>query len=136
MYIYSNANTINNWLQSWQQSPTICNSCISVQKTNHGFLQPPELLIFSIDSNNVTISKIIKVARNNNKSFTLPLKGIVYLKDFHFTSRIISNKVVWFHDGQVTKDKCKNEGSITEFDNKRLTKCNDANAVLAIYAKN
>jgi len=73
--------------------------------------------LFSIDSKNVAISKTVKVS-GSNKSSVLPLKGILYLKDFHFTTRIVSNKEVWFHNGRVKKNKCKKEGHITDFDDK------------------
>jgi len=136
MYIHSNANTVNSWFQTWQQSPTVCNSCHSIQKTTCGYIKPPEIIMFSIDSNNVAISKTVKVAAGtNNKLFILPLKDIIYLKDFHFTSRLISNKDIWFHDGQITKNKCRKEGHIINFDDKQLKQCNNARAVLAIYAK-
>lgn len=136
IYIHSNARTVNGWFQTWQRGTALCNTCHSLQNTTRGFLRPPEILMFSIDSNNVAISKTVKVAaESNGKVSIIPLKGIIYLKDFHFTSRLISNKDVWFHDGQVTKNKCKKEGSITDFDDRKLKQCNNAHAVLAIYAK-
>jgi hypothetical protein len=134
IYVHSNYINVNSWFQSWQQIPTVCNGCHSVQHTTNRLVNPPQLIMFSIDSNYVSISKTVKITRNN-KTVILPIKGIVYLKDFHFTSLVISNKVVWFHDGQVTKDKCKKEGYIKDFNEKQLRQFNNAQAVLAIYAK-
>ncbi|KAF8230334.1 hypothetical protein L208DRAFT_1282443 [Tricholoma matsutake] len=133
MYIHLRAKSINEWFKLWQEESTICNGCNSRQTLNHGFVIPPETLIFSLESNNVAISKTVKV--NGGTTSSIPLRSVVYLADLHFTSRIISNKDVWFHDGQVTKTKCGKEGHITDFDEKKLKYCNDAQAVLAIYAK-
>ncbi|KAA1479679.1 hypothetical protein DENSPDRAFT_743690, partial [Dentipellis sp. KUC8613] len=42
------------------------------------------------------------------------LKGIIYLGQNHFTSRIIGKKgEVWYHDGMTTKEKCIYEGQLT-----------------------
>jgi len=65
----------------------------------------------------------------------LPLKGVVYSGEFHFTSRIISGKDVWYHDGMITRSKCWNEGNATSFSEKKYMSCNNKDAVLAIYAK-
>jgi hypothetical protein len=134
MYVHSKAKNINDWLILWQEDTSICNRCHLPQRAVNGFLNPPELLLFSLESNNIAISKTVKVT-GGNKPSVLPLKDVVYLGDFHFTSRIISNKNIWFHDGQVTKNKCKKEGHISDFDDKKLKQCNNAQAVLAIYAK-
>jgi hypothetical protein len=133
MYIHSRAKSINEWFKSWQEESIICNGCNSQQTLNRGFVFPPEILVFSLESNNVAISKTVKVNRGTTSS--IPLRGIIYLANFHFTSRIISNKDVWFHDGIVTKTKCRKEGHITDFDEKKFRYCNNAQAVLAIYAK-
>ncbi|KAF8221572.1 hypothetical protein L208DRAFT_1327257 [Tricholoma matsutake] len=126
MYIHSKAKNITEWFQSWQDDTSVCSKCIcnSVQKTIHGFTNLTELVMFSLDSNNIPISKTVKVTQGN-KSSVLPLqqKCIVYLGDFHFTTQLISNKNVRFHDGQVTKNKCKYEGHISDFDDKKLHQC-------------
>jgi hypothetical protein len=134
MYIHSRAKNINEWFKSWQEYTSICNKCKLLQKTVHGFLNPPELLMFSLESNNIAISKMVKVTVSSKPSVLL-LKGVVYLGDFHFTSQLVSDKNIWFHDGQVTKNKCKKEGHISDFDDKKLKQCNNAQAVLAIYSK-
>ncbi|KAF8224592.1 hypothetical protein L208DRAFT_1198765, partial [Tricholoma matsutake] len=51
----------------------------------------------------------------NNKDSMLPLKGVVYSGEFHFTSQIISDKNVWYHDGMTTKSKCWDEGNAASF---------------------
>jgi hypothetical protein len=95
----------------------------------------PELLMFSLNVTGIAISKSIRIKDANNKDTVLPLKGIVYLGNFHFTCRIISDKNVWFHDGITTKSKCDKVGHITDFSDKMFMTCNNKHAVLAIYAK-
>jgi hypothetical protein len=95
----------------------------------------PEMLMFSLNVTRIAISKTVRVKSDNNKDIMLPLKGVVYSGEFHFTSRIISDKNVWYHDGITTKSKCWNEGNATSFSEKKYMSCNNKVAVLAIYAK-
>ena len=134
MYIHSRSKNINDWFQAWQKDTAVCNRCHTLQIVTHKFVNIPEVLMFSIDTNNIAISKSVKIS-TSNKTSVLPLKGVVYLGDYHFTSRLISDKSVWFHDGRTTKSKCKKEGHISDFDDKKFRQCNNAQAVLAIYSK-
>jgi hypothetical protein len=127
--------SINGWFQNWQKQPTDnCQKCRSSQYILHKFDIAPEILIFSINVTNIGISKTVRV-KYTNKDILLPLKGVVYSGDFHFVSRIISDKDVWFHDGMVTKSKCHKEGHITDFTDQTLMIHKKRHAVLAIYAK-
>lgn len=121
MHILSSGmKSINGWFQHWQEEPSIdCQQCHNKQHIICRFNMPPEILMFSLNVSGIAISTI-QVKGANNKDTILPLKGIVYSGDFHFTSRIISNKDVWFHDGMITKSKCQKEGHITDFSDKDL----------------
>jgi len=69
-------------------------------------------------------------------SITLPLKGIIYISNHHFSIHIItSQKEVWFHDGITTGPICIYEGPLSNFSDKTLQKHNNGLAIGAIYAK-
>jgi hypothetical protein len=126
----------NSWFQNWQEEPTAnCLQCQSGQKVLCQFSIAPEMLVFGLNVTGIAISKTVRVKDANNKDSMLPLKGVVYSGEFHFTSRIISGKDVWYHDGMITRSKCWNEGSATSFSEKKYMSCNNKDAVLAIYAK-
>jgi len=132
----SQSKSINAWFQNWQEEPfTDCQQCHTRQYVIRKFTTPPELLMFSLNVSGIAISKTIRVKSANHKDTILPLKGIVYSGDFHFTSRVISDKDVWFHDGMITKSKCQKEGHITDFSDKTFMTRLNTHAVLVIYAK-
>ena len=137
MQIMNNhSKSINDWFQIWQKQPAnSCQNCKSMQHIIHKFPIAPEILMFSINMTGIAISKTVRVKSAMNKDVLLPLKGVVYSGEFHFVSRIISDKDVWFHDGIITKSKCCKEGHITDFNDKMLMMHKKKNAVLAIYAK-
>jgi hypothetical protein len=126
----------NSWFQNWQEeSAANCLQCQSGQKVIRQFSIAPEMLVFGLNVTGMAISKTVRVKGANNKDSMLPLKGVVYSGEFHFTSRIISGKDVWYHDGMITRSKCWNEGNATSFSEKKYMSCNNKDAVLAIYAK-
>ncbi|KAF8224058.1 hypothetical protein L208DRAFT_1513871 [Tricholoma matsutake] len=126
----------NGWFQNWQEEPAAnCVQCQSSQKILCQLTVAPEMLMFSLNVTGIAISKTVRVKSTNNKDSMLPLKGVVYSGEFHFTSQIISDKNVWYHDGMTTKSKCWDEGNAASFSEKTYMSCNNKNAVLAIYAK-
>jgi hypothetical protein len=54
-----------------------------------GYNSLPPLLIFEINSNNITLSKTIGFKGDDGMK-VLQLKGMFYHGDFHFTSHIVS----------------------------------------------
>src|SRR6202050_5973387 len=98
-----------------------------------GYNSLPSLLIFEIDSNNITLSKTIGFKGDDGLK-VLQLKGIVYHGDFHFTSCIVSSDgVVWFNDDITTGRQCKTDGDLETMSSKKLMKCRGKKLVLAIY---
>lgn len=66
----------------------------------------------------------------------VPVRGIIYLGEFHFTARVITpGKKVWYHDGQTTGNQVEYEGNLDEFSEKELYKYNNKIAVAVIYGK-
>jgi hypothetical protein len=134
--ISSNSKSISNWFQNWQSEVAMaCQDCGFRQNTIRKFSVTPELLMFSLNVTGISISKTVRIKGADNKDTMLPLKGIVYSGNFHFTSRIVSDKNVWFHDGMTTKSKCQKVGHITDFSENLFMTCDSKHAVLAIYAK-
>jgi hypothetical protein len=53
------------------------------------------------------------------------IRGVVYLRDSHFTSRIIKpNGAVWYHDGILTGATCEQDGVIHALPQEFLNSCN------------
>jgi len=129
--------SLNNTFLNWQESQGHCDSCEGVTNIRRKFNQNPGLVAFSIQVGGITINKAIKVTKISGPAITLPLKGIIYLSNHHFSIHIItSEKNVWFHDGIATGSTCILEGPLTNFSDKTLCKHNSGIAVAAIYAKN
>jgi hypothetical protein len=102
--------SINEWLQQWLEEPSICD-CGSPMATSQIYDQPPSLLVFSLNTTRVSISRTICVKGSNGKFTVLQLRGIIYSDRFHFTSQIITpGKEVWYHDGIVTRRNCIRRG--------------------------
>ncbi|KIM74616.1 hypothetical protein PILCRDRAFT_79928, partial [Piloderma croceum F 1598] len=73
---------------------------------------PPPLLIFEINSNNITLSKTIGFEEEDGM-MVLQLKGMIYHGGFHFTSCIVSSDgAFWFNDGMTTGRQCKKNGDL------------------------
>ena len=136
--------SINEWLQQWLRELSICN-CGSPMATSRMYDQPPSLLVFSLNTTRVSISKTIRIKNSNGRFTVLPLRGIIYSGGFHFTSRIITpGKEVWYHDGMVTRRNCIKKGHLTDFTENSLKTCVEKNssgesierqAVVVIYSK-
>ena len=94
----------NAWFQNWQKEPTDnCQECNTQQHIIQNFAIAPEIIMFSLNVTGISISKTVKLKGSNNKNTVLPLKGVIYSGNFHFTCQLISDKDVWFHDGMITK---------------------------------
>ncbi|EDQ98165.1 uncharacterized protein LACBIDRAFT_309582 [Laccaria bicolor S238N-H82] len=136
--------SINEWLQQWLMEPSICD-CGSPMATSRMYDQPPSLLVFSLNTSRVSISKTIRIKGSNGKFTVLPLRGIIYSGGFHFTSYIITpGKEVWYHDGMVTKRRCIKKGHLTDFTEDSLKTSVEKNssgesverhAVVVLYSK-
>ena len=126
------------------EEPSICD-CGSPLATSRIYDQPPSLLVFSLNTTRVSISKTIRSKGSNGKFTVLPLRGIIYSGGFHFTSCIITpGKEVWYHDGMVTRRKCMKKGHLTDFTEDSLKTCIEKDssgesverqAVVVVYSK-
>ena len=91
------------WLKNLEHHTSEkCPDCSKPLQKSIGYNSPPPLLIFEINSNNITLSKTIGF-KEDDRMKVLQLKGMVYHGDFHFTSCIVSSDgAVWFNDGMTT----------------------------------
>jgi hypothetical protein len=94
----------------------------------------PKVLVFAINHPSVGVSKKI-CFREGDNNVVFGLKGIIYTGDFHFTARVCTDGVVWFHDGMVTGRNCKYEGKLSAFSDSDLSKCNEKTLSLVVYAQ-
>ena len=99
------------------------------------FHRPLPLLMLAINHAKIEICKSMILNVSDNPANYI-LKGVVYLGEFHFTSRIItSDNVVWFHDGITTANVCVKEDMLKTFNKSNLTFCNEKQAELLLYTK-
>ena len=111
-----------------------CPDCPQPMRKSISYDSPPPLLIFEINSDNITLNKTIGFEEDDEMK-VLQLKGMVYHGGFHFTSRIISSDgAVWFNDGMTTGRQCEKDGNLETMSGKKLMKCRGKKLVLAIYA--
>jgi hypothetical protein len=111
---------------------TLCNGKINKITQFHRI---PPLLIMTMNNAKLDISKKMKL-HVSTISANYELKGIVYLGEFHFTSRIItSDYKVWFHDGRVTARTCYEEGLLSDFNKTDLLTCDGKRAMLVVYTE-
>ena len=135
LYEMSNKSELTGlWLKNLEcHTSEKCPDCSKPLQKSIGYNSPPPLLIFEIDSNNITLSKTIGFKGDDGMK-VLQLKGMVYHGDFHFTSCIVSSDgVVWFNDGITTGRQCKKDGDLETMSSRKVMKCRGKKLVLAIY---
>jgi hypothetical protein len=110
---------------------TILNKESNLLMISHTLLTLPEILIFNINTwIDINISLKIIIDTELKKYI---LKGIIYLGEEHFTSRIIDDAgFIWYHDGITTKSYCVREINISNLPNLQWLKTirlNDENSI-------
>src|SRR5882762_3706944 len=81
-------------------------------------------------------NSLYKILMESVSVMEIGLKGIVYAGDFHYTSRVCANGLVWFHDGMVTGRSCTYEGKLNVFTDSDLSVCNGKTSSLLYMLKN
>ena len=124
------------WLASLEhETHEKCLHCSSAMIQPISFKSIPSVLVFEINSRNIEVSKTLKFEQEGD-TVVLDIRGLIYYGDFHFTSCIIvSDGVVWYHDGITTRSSCENEGDFNKFSSKNLLKCRGKNLILVVYAR-
>src|ERR1700727_962155 len=116
------------WLKNLEcHTSEKCQDCSKPLQKSISYNSPPPLLIFEINSNNITLRKTIGFKGDDGMK-VLQLKGIVYHGYFHFTSCIVSSYgVVWFNDGITTGRQCKKDGDLETMSSRKVMKCRGRN---------
>src|SRR6267154_3540018 len=124
------------WLESLKhETHEKCPHCFSAIMQPINFKSIPSVLVFEINSRNIKVSKTLKFEQKG-ETVVLDIRGLIYHRDFHFTSRIIgSDNMVWYHDGITTRSNCENEGDFDKFSSRNLLKCKGRNLILVVYAR-
>ena len=65
------------------------------------FKTAPSVLVFEINTRSIKVSESLKYEQEGG-IVVLDVRGLIYHRDFHFTSRIIGTSgIVWYRDGSV-----------------------------------
>ena len=59
----------------------------------------------------------------------------MYHGDFHYTSRVMEDNSVWFHDGMVTGRECEYEKLLSEYSDDELSTCHGKSISMVFYAQ-
>src|SRR6202044_194682 len=135
LYEMSNKSELTGlWLKNLKcHTSEKCPDCSKPLQKSISYNSPPPLLIFEINSNNITLSKTIGF-KGDDRMKVLQLKGMIYHGDFHFTSCIVSSDgVVWFNNGITTGRQCKKDGDLGTMSSRKVMKCRGKKLVLEIY---
>ncbi|KZP15812.1 hypothetical protein FIBSPDRAFT_749654 [Athelia psychrophila] len=106
-----------------------CSDCGGNVTRSNRYETLPRIIACGLDEYSIEINDDLKISGLRN---ALKLRGIIYYKDYHFTSRIWdANGVVWFHDGKTSGVRC--ERDFGPSDGAGRGTCRGAVAVQAIY---
>ncbi|KAJ7263011.1 hypothetical protein C8J57DRAFT_1070906 [Mycena rebaudengoi] len=98
-------------------------------------IRVPQLLCLHIINKRIELDPTLRFNCQGQES-VLQLRGIVYLGELHFTSRIVtSGGSIWYHDGITTRGSAVYEGEMSTLTSlSALYSCRGREAVLAVYA--
>jgi hypothetical protein len=126
-------------IQSWMADLTKatrqrCSLCSTNTMMIHCFQYPLPFIALDIGHRNIQLNYEMSI-EIIAQHISYKLCGIIYFKADNFTSRVIHNDLVWFHDGVITKETMICEGSVYDMQD-MWNSCRGANAILAIYVRN
>ncbi|KAH7905265.1 hypothetical protein BJ138DRAFT_1017962 [Hygrophoropsis aurantiaca] len=137
--VVNQSTTTAEWLAAkWTNTDNEKRRCSSCNQQVSGQWQsdtPPKLVILDIFNQQISISHLI-YAKGNKLNTKLYLKGVVYYKENHFTSIIITpNGHLKFHDGMLSITLQDMGAPLSTLSPSDLTCHNGAIACLAVYAR-
>jgi len=89
-----------------------CSQCMTSMISSISFLDSPPILCFNLCGRSPTLNATVTIQRDITDHI-YRLRGIIYYKNNHFTTRIINNlQEVWHHDGMRTVNTITYEGSL------------------------
>ena len=104
-----------------------CQTCDTFLLWSTSFVQSPPLIIFDLGACVPTLSSVILIPCGETSQVPYNLRGIIYYKDQHFTSRFVTGTgVIWFHNGMFT-------GSSLIYEGQNIDSITTETATIAIY---
>ena len=140
-YVLHADNTVkcstNHWINHLSQSTNNrCPECNHKMKQVIFYNDIPHIIILEYPLRNIQTSHSLQLVTDDGEIKELTLKGIVYHRSFHFTSRIISDdEQVWYHDGITTGKVCIQDGKLGNITESKMKQCRCRKLVLSIYAQ-
>lgn len=115
---------VDNFTHSTASRCLTCDSCL-LQSTS--FVQTPPIMVFDLGECVPSLSSILRITSGENIHVSYNLRGIIYYKDQHFTSRFITRtSMIWFHDGMFT-------GNSLIYEGQNIDSITTETAVMAFY---
>jgi hypothetical protein len=120
-----------------------CKDCRTNFNLYYNFINAPPILVAEISGICIHIDEEftidVKEINNTTNEVTMDeivrykLKGVIYYKDYHFTSRLCDeNNNVYYHDGIETGTLTIYEGKISDIN---FSHCRNATASIVMYVK-
>lgn len=120
-----------------------CGSCGMCCQITYNFVHVPPIICIEIPTGgshsmqNLKVNQGIAIRDTKGVKHILFLKGVVYYKSLHYTTRIIDKDgTVWFNDSITCNNYFTAQGNINMFSNEQILNCKGAVATSLIYAKN
>lgn len=113
-----------------------CYHCHSSMDTDLHFVKAPKIIAFNVDPlKPFILDKDIRISDDSSRNTVLTLRGLIYLGNFHFVSRIVTlDGNVWYHDGIETGNTSVFDGTIRQVP-RDLWKCRGKLLTTIIYAQ-
>ena len=120
------------WMQKNSYNATnSCRTCGQAVDIETAFVAAPPLVVLEFPGSNIEIDHYFEI-KISNEIHKYDLAGVVYYRDQHFVSNIITaDKQVWFYDGLTTGLQLIYSGSLLSCPN--LTSCRGGLATAAFY---
>ncbi|KAF8238540.1 hypothetical protein L208DRAFT_1490316, partial [Tricholoma matsutake] len=117
----------------------VCASCCHVcgehLTRQYAFEESPAMIAFDMSQHQTSLLESIVIATVNRQNMTYKLRGVMYHREDHFTSRFITESgSVWYHNGMSTGHQMEYEGNISDIIHEFGT-CRLHITVCAIYVK-
>ena len=104
-----------------------CPTCDTFLLRSTSFVQPPPIILFDLGVCVPSLSSVVSIPCGETGRVHYNLRGIIYYKDQHFTSRFVTGTGMnWFHDGMFT-------GSSLIYEGQNLDSITTETATMAIY---
>ena len=119
-------NSTDDWLTNRFHERVKCTHCnMWAQETVEWQDQPIIIVLNTNGLFNVAIEPTVSILQSSFVLFALCYHG-----ENHYTTRVVRDGDVWYHDGVETKDKLVYEGKMDTLD---LTRCRDRNICNIVY---